>query len=182
MKIWVDDMSLGAFSDSEQAEAALAGWKKENSDYIFYLYQCQGEQYSYGGSWDQFLKDNIRLDVEVKIITATQETLRLELVESTEEYLGRLSASIEGLAARFYAGPDRPAWELLSDFIEGMDFICQALTLLNCDFDREQFNRMLRELMQAMEAKDIITIADLLSYEWSAWLDKAEDALISPNN
>lgn len=182
MKIWLDEVYLGAFNNSADVEAVLADWKTENSDHILYLYECQGEQFSFGDTWNQFLKDNIDLHIDVKIKTATPEMLRLELVDSTQEYLERLATSIEGLAAQFYTGPDKSVWEMLSDFLEGLDYICQALKLLNCDFDEEQFNQMLLELMQAMESKDIVAVADLLSYEWSVWLEKVNNVLVSQGN
>lgn len=182
MKIWIDDNFLDTFEQTSDVASELAGWQKANSDRILYLYECQGEQYSFADSWDEFLKDNIDQDIEVKIITATPGRLRLELVDSTKEYLDRLLGSIEGLASQFYAGPDQSAWEMLSDFIEGLGFICQALTILNCDFDRERFNQMLLELMQAMESKDIVTVADLLNYEWSGWLEQVKNELVSPSN
>jgi len=70
----------------------------------------------------------------------------------------------------------------LSDFLEGLDYICQALELLNIDFDRAQFKQMLQELMQAMDSRDIVTVADLLSYEWSGWLRNILDTINSPSN
>lgn len=183
MKIWLGEDFLGTFNNTADVEAELAGWRKANSDHIFYLYECQGEQYGFSDTWEEFLKDNIDQDIEVKIIAATPEMLRLELVDSTKEYLDRLVESIENLASQFYAGPGQSAWEKLSDFLEGLDFFCQAMELLNCsDFDREGFNRMLLELMQAIESKDIVTVADLLSYEWSGWLEKVKNILISPDN
>lgn len=182
MQIWVNDVNLGVFNNASDVESALADWQRANSDHIFYLFECQGDQYSFGDMWEQFLKDNITQDIEVRIKTATPEMLRLELVDSTIEYLERLVGSIDDLAAQFYAGPDQAAWEKLTDFLEGLDYICQALELLNFDFDRDQFNQMLLELMQAMESQDIVTVADLLSYEWSGWLENVLDIINSPSN
>lgn len=182
MKIWLNEVFLGAFHSTADVESALADWKRANSDHIFYLFECQGDQYSFGDMWEQFLKDNIAQDIEVRIKTATAEMLRLELVDSTREYLERLVGSIDDLAAQFYAGPDQAAREKLSDFLEGLDYICQALELLNFDFNRDQFNQMLLELMQAMESQDIVTVADLLSYEWNGWLDNLLDTINSPSN
>ena len=182
MKIWLDEVYLGAFHSTADIESALADWKRVNSDHIFYLFECQGDQYSFGDMWEQFLKDNITQDIEVRIKTATPEMLRLELVDSTIEYLERLVGSIDDLASQFYAGPDQAAWEKLTDFLEGLDYICQALELLNIDFDRAQFKQMLQELMQAMDSRDIVTVADLLSYEWSGWLRNILDTINSPSN
>ncbi len=182
MKIWLNDVFLGVFHSADEVESALADWKRENSDHIFYLFECQGEQFSFRDMWEQFLKDNIAQDIEVRIKTATPEKLRLELVDSTIEYLERLVGSIDDLAAQFYAGPDQAAWKKLSDFLEGLDYICQALELLNIDFDRAQFKQMLQELMQAMDSRDIVTVADLLSYEWSGWLRNILDTINSPSN
>lgn len=171
MKIWLDEVYLGDFNNTAAVQAALSDWKKANSEHIFYLFECQGSQYSFTDSWEQFLQDNIGLDLEARIITATPEMLRLELVDSTRDYLERLAVSVEGLAAQFYAGPDESSWRMLSDFLEGLDYICQALEILNCDYGQDKFKQMLKELMEAMESEDIIAVADLLSYEWSEWLD-----------
>lgn len=182
MKLWLDEVFLGMFENIADIEAKLADWKTANSECIFYLYEFQGVPYSFEDTWREFIKNNIGLDEEVKIITSTPEKLRLELVNSTEEYLDRVGESIKKMASQFYAGPDKSDWEALSDFLEGLDFICQALTILNCVFDRQKFDRMLTELMQAMESQDVVTVADLLNYEWSEWLTKVKNELIFPNN
>lgn len=183
MKIWVNDDYLGTFKHSTEVAAALAGRQKENGGQIFYLFACGEEEYSFGDSWEEFLQENIGLDVEVKIMTAAPERLRLELVGSTQEYLERLAGSLEGLATQFYAGPDQSAWEMLADFLEGLDFICQALKILeHARFDQAEFNRILHELLQAMESKDLVAVADLLAYEWSGWLEQARNYLISPSS
>ena len=59
MKIWLNDVFLGAFQSTAEVESALADWKRVNSDHIFYLFECQGEQFSFRDMWEQFLKDNI---------------------------------------------------------------------------------------------------------------------------
>jgi len=182
MKIWLNDVFLGAFQSTAEVESALDAWKKANKEQVFYLIECQGEQFSFRDMWEQFLKDNIAQDIEVRIKTATPEKLRLELVDSTIEYLERLVGSIDDLAAQFYAGPDQAAWKKLSDFLEGLDYICQALKLLNIDFDQDQFNQMLQEFMQTMESQDIVTVADLLSYEWKSWLENVLDTINPPSN
>ena len=182
MKIWLNDVFLGAFQSTAEVESALDAWKKANKEQVFYLIECQGEQFSFRDMWEQFLKDNITQDIEVRIKTATPEMLRLELVDSTIEYLERLVGAIDDLAAQFYAGPDQVSWKKLSDFLEGLDYICQALKLLNIDFDQDQFNQMLQEFMQTMESQDIVTVADLLSYEWKSWLENVLDTINPPSN
>ncbi|NPV27617.1 MAG: hypothetical protein HPY81_09325 [Firmicutes bacterium] len=172
MKLWIDDDFLGSFDCVASAAVKLAEWQEANRERILYLYECSGEQYSYADSWDDFLKKNVDQDVEVRIVTATQEALQLELVDSTLEYLSRLCGSIENLAERFYADPDQIAWKQLSDFVEGLYFLCRSLEIIQCPvFDREEFHEKLAEFLRAMESKDTVAVADALNYEWSRWLD-----------
>lgn len=102
--------------------------------------------------------------------------LVLELAESTQEYLGRLIAAQGNLAARFYTDPDQEAWDLLVQFIEGLNFTYQSLLIIGgTTFNQIQFDTMLNELLQAIENKDTVTIADLVSYEWGPWLSAMKE-------
>jgi|GEM_PF-1769086 len=183
MKLWIDDDFLGSFDSAAAAAVRLAEWQDANKEKILYLYECGGEQYSYADSWDDFLKSNAEQDVEVRIVTATQETLRLALVDSTLEYLSRLCGSIENLAERFYANPDQTAWKQLSDFVEGLYFLYRSLEIIQCPaFDREEFHAKLAEFLCAIEAKDTVAVADALSYEWSSWLDGLRSGITGKEN
>lgn len=183
MKIWIDDDYLGNFNNPADASSELTGWQKAHSGRIFYLYECNGEQYSYADSWDDFLKSNAEQDVEVRIVTATPEALRLELVDSTLEYLSRLCGSIENLAGRFYTDPDQTAWQQLADFVEGLYFLCRSLEIIRCPaFDREEFHAKIAEFLCAIEAKDTVVVADALSYEWSSWLDGLRNGIAGNEN
>lgn len=183
MKLWVDNDFLGSFDSAAAAAGRLAEWQDANRERILYLYVYDGGQYSYADSWDDFLKSNAEQDVEVRIVTATQETLRLELVDSTLEYLSRLCGSIENLAERFYANPDQTAWKQLSDFIEGLYFLSRSLEIIRCPaFDREEFHEKLAEFLNAIEAKDTVAVADALNYEWSCWLDRLRNGIAGKEN
>lgn len=183
MKLWVDDDFLGSFDRAVAAAARLAEWQDANRERIPYLYECNGEQYSYADSWDDFLKSSAGQDVEVRIVTATRETLRLELVDSTLEYLSRLCGSIGELAERFYADPDRKAWKELSDFVEGLYFLSRSLEIIRCQaFDREEFHERLEGFLRAIEAKDTVAVADALNYEWSGWLDGLRNGIAGEEN
>ena len=117
-----------------------------------------------------------RQDIEVRIKTTTPEMLHLELVDSTIEYLERLVGSIDDVPG-FGAGPDQRPGRSYPIFLKGWIISARHWSLLNFNFDRDQFNQMLLELMQAMELQDIVTVADPLSYEWNGWLENVLDTI-----
>jgi hypothetical protein len=176
--IWIDDKHVGNLAGKQEIIAALSAWQREHGTRIFYLVVLGNSQYSYSDYWPGILDEYAASEQQVTILSATQEELLLQLVSSIQEYLEQVLGSLHELSRRFYANPNREAWVSLADFLEGLDFLQNSLPRVGGQYlDDGCFAGMLQELLQAMENRDSVSVADLLAYEWKEWLLEVDKSL-----
>ena len=178
MDIWIDDTHVGNLADKQEIISALSAWQREHGTRIYYLVVLGNRQYSYSDYWPGILDEYAASAQQVAILSATQEELLLQLVSSIQEYLERVLDSLNELSRRFYANPNREAWVSLADFLEGLDFLQKSLLRIGGQYlDDGRFVGMLQELLQAMENRDSVSVADLLAFEWKEWLLEVNKSL-----
>lgn len=135
----------------------------------------------YGDFYDYFL-DNIKYIEEIKVITKTVVEISQEIILSAIDYIESSIPEIEILSDEFYKTPNRDSWNKLSNLIEGLNWIIDGFTsidlnsqLKNIVNSYEQWNlyaqdiyslkELIEEFEEVLENNDLVSIADILSYE-----------------
>lgn len=130
---------------------------------------------------DYFI-DNIRNIREVKVISKTLKELASNIMFSTIDYLNRAIPEIVILSNEFYKTPTEQSWFKFSDLLEGITWIMDSFAAIDTNerlkdivSSYEEWNHyakdifslqeLLRELEEVIENQDIVSMADMLSYE-----------------
>mgnify|MGYP000867897554 FL=1 len=135
----------------------------------------------YDDFYNYFL-DNIRNIQDVKVITKTFKEFSREILNTTAEYLENAIPEIQILSDEFYKSPTEESWGKLTDLIEGIKWIMDTFVMVDKSGDIENIVKSyeiwnhyvkdiysLRELLDEfediLENEDLVSIADILSYE-----------------
>ncbi|WP_139325421.1 hypothetical protein [Domibacillus enclensis] len=123
----------------------------------------------------QYLLDEVESIHDVHIVLLEREEMAAELQLSLNDYLTRAIPVMEQLADSFYQGAKAEDWDSFSNLADGFQWILGALQTLTQYADeeaasyyvdiREKITSILEELMNATEAQDTVTIADMIQYE-----------------
>lgn len=98
------------------------------------------------------------------------EQIIFETMESYNEYIERLNQSILPLAESFRTNEVEGALQNCVDLFEGIEWLLSVNAKLNelnftNEIDIQDFNRILKEINEAIEIKDMYSCADILEYE-----------------
>lgn len=135
----------------------------------------------YGDFYDYFL-DNIKYIEEIKVITKTIVETAHEIILSTIDYIENSTPQIEILSDEFYKTPSKDSWNKLIDLLGGIKWIIDGFVsidsnqqLKNIVNSYEQWNlyaqdiyslkELIEEFEEILENNDLVSIADILSYE-----------------
>ncbi len=135
----------------------------------------------YGDFYDYFL-DNIKYIEKVKVVTKTVVQMSQEIILSTIDYIENSTPEIEVLSDEFYKTPGKDSWSKLIDLLGGIKWIIDGFVsidsnqqLKNIVNSYEQWNlyaqdvyslkELLTEFEEILENNDLVSIADILSYE-----------------
>lgn len=97
------------------------------------------------------------------------QQLKKETLFSVCEYIKRIIQSIDLIYKSFQQSKDEEGIEILGQFIEGLQWLDQAITLTKDiqrnPIDTSEVNEILNEIEGLFAVKDYFTMSDILLYE-----------------
>lgn len=100
---------------------------------------------------------------------------KFETLKTVSEYMVNLLGGINKAVEYFQAGEDRKGYDLIPLIADGIQWISEALTVTKDihkqDFNLQNINEKLIEIVEAMENGDYILIGDLFQYELTPILE-----------
>lgn len=121
---------------------------------------------------------NLNLDriEKLEVITKTEREFVNDILLSAEDYLKRAKPELATLPDEFYANPTPDTWTTFSQFIEGVQWLDEMLSVVGNSNERPKNWDMYAELSQSMQAElanlgeavengDNVLIADIIQYE-----------------
>lgn len=144
--------------------------------------------------YQDYFIDNIKHIREVKVISGTIKELAQNIIITTIDYLNRAVPEINVLSSEFYKTPTTQSWNKFSDLLEGITWIVDSFAAIDTNerlkdivSSYEEWNcyakevyllqELLSELEENIENKDIVSLADMLSYELSPLFDYMKEKL-----
>lgn len=134
-----------------------------------------------------FLVANIGNIDEVNVVTFTEKEYHLITLEEVKKYLVRALPEINTLVTTFYKNDTDDVWNSFQQFLEGIEWIVKILRFN--ENKEENYRIVLAELnfsssnlLSALESKDMILIADIMSYEIVPTLSNLNELLDSVVN
>lgn len=109
-------------------------------------------------------------ELPVEIVGITEEEWLSEAKREILGYVGRAAGILQELAQTLYSGESSPAvWRQMSDLSEGMEYLLKIFSktriLSNPDPIISGIQSVSGQLVQALEARDLVLLADLITYE-----------------
>lgn len=124
---------------------------------------------------EQYLLDMLGSIEKIIVILKTPKEVAAELQQSLNEYLERALPVMENLSDQFYQGESEQVWIDFADLTDGLQWIINAVQTLSqfvgdevktyYSSVSEKIESVLQELLEALEVKDTVTIADMIQYE-----------------
>lgn len=125
---------------------------------------------------ESYINERINEIMQIEIITRTTNEMIWETMLSVQEYLERAVPALKELADEGYDNFSTDTWDGIGQLTEGMQWMLQFVEFTkaapnqpeNWEEFEKRFNESLAhftELLEAIEAKDTVLIADLLTYE-----------------
>lgn len=124
----------------------------------------------------EYILERLNSVENVEVIVKTTKELINETLLSTESYLDRAIPEIQILVDEFYQNPTEESWHKLGQLLEGVQWIAQMVLTID-QFEEKLANwdeyltciatlqNELPNLMEAMEHRDALLIADIIQYE-----------------
>lgn len=147
----------------------------------------------YNDFYDYFL-DNIKNIKEIIVVTKTTREISKEIILSTIDYIERAIPEIDILSNEFYRTPSSESWNKLIDLIEGFKWIIDTFVTIDTNSqlkdivkNYEEWNLyakdvyslkvLLNEFEEILENSDLVSTADILSYEIVPLFEEMKDKL-----
>lgn len=124
----------------------------------------------------EYILSNIENIKNIDVKTKTINEFVADLIVSLNDYTGRAIPEIQNLVDQFYQKPSSESWSMLEQLLEGIEWIYQ--TIKNIDKTSKSqyrwdeyikvaatFEAELPNLMDALENKDAVLVADIVQYE-----------------
>ncbi|WP_077369568.1 hypothetical protein [Anaerosalibacter sp. Marseille-P3206] len=182
MKIYVLDKVL-EYPNSEDEIKNIFNEIDEiisKSKYAFSHLEVDG--YEVYEDFQNYFLDNIRNIEEVKVIAKTFKEFVIEILNTTAEYFENAIPEIEILSDEFYKTPTGESWNKLSDLIQGVKWIMDSFVIIDQSDeikdivksyetwnlyakDIYSLRELLEEFEEILENEDLVSTADILSYE-----------------
>lgn len=193
MKLFVDEKEYVFSDDREGVRQLLAEVEryKDESPKIVGGYRVDGiDVYE---ELDLYLEDLLQMPEQVELIALTPREYVSDVLLSSHDYMLRGQEEVSALAQRFYTRPTEDEYEVLMDLCEGLAWVIETVRLLDANpplldtlSARELWNEhaalamqlhsLMETLVSAMEARDTVLIADILSYEIVPLFEKLTDS------
>ncbi len=109
-------------------------------------------------------------ELPVEIVGITEEEWLSEAKREILGYVHRAAGILQELSQNLYSGESSPAiWRQMSDLSEGMEYLLKIFSkrriLSNPDPIISGIQSVSVQLVQALEARDLVLLADLITYE-----------------
>jgi hypothetical protein len=109
-------------------------------------------------------------ELPVEIVGITEEEWLSEAKREILGYVGRAAGILQELSQTLYSGESSLAvWRQMSDLSEGMDYLLKIFSktriLSNPDPIINGIQSVSGQLVQALETRDLVLLADLITYE-----------------
>lgn len=144
--------------------------------------------------YQNYFFDNIRNIREVKVISGTLKELAKNIMVTTIDYINRAVPEIEILSSEFYKTPTAQSWRKFSDLLEGITWVIDSFATIdtnerlrdivssyeewNCYAkDAYSLQELLGELEKIILNEDMVSMADILSYEINPLFENMKDKL-----
>jgi hypothetical protein len=189
MKIYVLDKVLEYSNNKTEIDKLFSEIDRiiSESKYIFSHLEIGGVEI-YDGFYEYFL-ENIKSIQEVKVVVKTFKEFSRDILKTTASYLENAIPEIQILSDEFYKSPTRESWERLADLIEGIKWIMDIFVIVDKSGEIENIVKSyeiwnqyakdiysLRELIdefeEVLQNEDLVSIADILSYEIGPLFEK----------
>ena len=106
---------------------------------------------------------------------------QIETLTTLVDYMPRLMRGIEEASQALLEDKQNEAYVLFDQILEGYEWVTQAVSLTNTlhetPIDLKESFRIIKELFEALEAKDTITLSDLMQYELLPILEEWQNRL-----
>lgn len=98
------------------------------------------------------------------------EPILRETIESLIEYIPKMINGCQNTVENLQGGNEAVAVQLLPDIVEGLEWILQALSGLRdngkfLNIELSSLTKHFHEMVNALELRDYVLLADLLDYE-----------------
>ncbi len=131
--------------------------------------------------------EELRPISKIIIKVKSKKVLVKESIKEAENYLPRLTSGIDIIINKFNQGEEMVAYEMLSDGIEGFQWINLFINNLinthhishNLKSDFKNWQDIFPEFLTALENEDIVLVTDLLEYEIKPMLKKFKKSINS---
>ncbi|SHE57126.1 hypothetical protein [Clostridium fallax] len=95
--------------------------------------------------------------------------MKIDTVITLDEYLNALIEDASNVAELFREDEISQGLFFISNISEAIEVVCQAVieiqSILTEEFDLDNLNNFMNEMIQALENEDYILLGDLLEYE-----------------
>lgn len=108
----------------------------------------------------------------------------LEVIESYNEYLGKIPFGSEYIASNLREDNITEALQAISNFSEGVIWITEATKLLNkggvkAEMDIDKVKEFFIEINEGLENKDYLLVADLFEYEIAPFFNESKQVTLN---
>lgn len=128
--------------------------------------------------YEYYIEDHLSQIENIHVEVKTPTEFIQDIVDSIQQYVERALPEIKQLADSFYQSSQSESWDKLHDLIEAIQWIHESIVLIDrekakpYDWDKflitaSSFENIFPNMMEALEARDNILIADILTYEIS---------------
>ncbi|GAB2545152.1 hypothetical protein [Gracilibacillus alcaliphilus] len=125
---------------------------------------------------DTYMKEHISNLDQIEVVLKSIQELIEETLLSTNHYITRAIPEIEELAEQFYNHPDEAAWMKFDQLLQGLQWMIEMMQLVDQNnqyvsnwkeyiSSTETLKQQLTELLEAVENKDMVLLADIIQYE-----------------
>ncbi|NRF93655.1 hypothetical protein HQN89_22170 [Paenibacillus frigoriresistens] len=125
-------------------------------------------------------------NVEIKQISVA--SLAQETLLSLSDYTGRILHELPVIIDRFYQGGSSSGWTSFSEFLKGMEWILDAMKAVRNSNPSASYqsiitslidglNEKMKLLLESVDSKDSVHIADVLQFEISMFLEEMQQQI-----
>ena len=196
MKVMILDKIFEYRNDKKIIDEVLKQVDKEIADFNVMLshFDIDGKDIYY--DFYDYILDHIKEIKEIHVITKTTKEMHNEILLSTLDYIIRAIPEIEILSNEFYKSSDGNRWNKLIDLFEGINWIITTfieidsnINIQNILGNYEKWNDyvqdvyylkdVMKELEYIVKSNDLVSIADILSYEINSLFSNMKQKLES---
>lgn len=146
----------------------------ENSDVYFSHMIIDGVEVYH--DFEFYIEDHLSQIENIHVEVRTASEFIQNIVESIQQYVERAFPEIKQLADSFYQSSQSGSWDKLHDLFEAIQWIHESILSIDREKARpsnwdkfliiaSSFETIFPNMLEALEARDTILIADILTYE-----------------